>query len=59
MKLCIKRWSVQNGSVLANVIDVVQGGEDTLCVYVWTDRVSIPISSPTLFNHVYITLTEY
>lgn len=38
--LCIKSWSVQNGSVVANVIDGVQGGEHGVCV--WTARVNSP-----------------
>lgn len=29
--LCIKRWSVRSGSVVANIIDGVQGGENTVC----------------------------
>lgn len=42
--LLLYRWSVQNGSDVANAIDDVQGGEDT---FVWT-----VIRSLSPFNHL-------
>ena len=46
----------KNGSVVANMIDGVQGGaERTRCV--WTVRVSILINTQSLLNSVYRTFS--